>query len=327
MGIIIEAPARLHLGFLDLGGQCGRIFGSIGVAIERPRWVLEVCPADGVEAEGEGWEEWIVHLEHLRRHLGLERGVAVRALGSIPRHVGLGSGTQLKLSLAFGIARLFDLPVPVEELARLAGRGKRSGVGIATFEQGGFVVDAGRPFAPTNGPGAPGLAEGGVPLAILRHPVPEDWFFVLVTPEEGQGVSGEREERVFAALAPMTEDAVGKICRLTLMQLIPGLLRDDIRGFGEAVTAIQVLMGEHFAPVQGGIFATAMGKDVAELALREGASGVGQSSWGPTMFALVRGEAAAADLGAKIAGHVGEGAATILATRASNRGATWRGVA
>ena len=37
MRTIVEAGARLHLGFLDLNGACGRRFGSIGVALERPR--------------------------------------------------------------------------------------------------------------------------------------------------------------------------------------------------------------------------------------------------------------------------------------------------
>ena len=30
----VSAPARLHLGFLDLGGGLGRRFGSLGVAID-----------------------------------------------------------------------------------------------------------------------------------------------------------------------------------------------------------------------------------------------------------------------------------------------------
>lgn len=326
MGVTIEAPARLHLGFLDLGGECGRVFGSIGVAIERPRCLLEVRPADRIEVHGEGRAECLRIVERLTRHLRLERGVTVHSLASIPRHVGFGSGTQLELSLAFAIARLFDLPVPVEELARMAGRGRRSGVGIATFEKGGFVVDAGRRNGPADGLGVDPLADGEVPPVIVHHPVPDDWFFVIVTPQSAEGLSGNREERVFVDLRPMGEHKVGKICRLTLMKVIPGVLQDDIRGFGEAITEIQILMGEHFAPYQGGMYATAIGKEVAEFALKQGADGVGQSSWGPTMFALVRGEGAAATLAEKIGAHIGEGRAAIFSTRASNRGATWRTV-
>lgn len=327
MAVTIEAPARLHLGFLDLGGERGRVFGSIGVAIEQPRYVLEVRPADRIEAHGEAREECLRIVERVSRQLRLGRGVRVHGLASIPRHVGFGSGTQLELSLASAIARLFDLPVPMEELARMAGRGRRSGVGIATFEKGGFVVDAGRRQGPLNGRGVDALPDGELPLVVVHHPVPDDWFFVIVTPEGAEGVSGDREERIFMALPPMGEHKVGKICRLTLMKVIPGVLNDDIRGFGEAITEIQILMGEHFAPYQGGMYATPIGKEIAEFALKQGAHGVGQSSWGPTMFALVRGEGAASTLAGKLKGRVGEGRAAIFYTRASNRGATWRHVA
>jgi len=34
--IRVTAPARLHLGFLDLNGAIGRRFGSIGLAIDKP---------------------------------------------------------------------------------------------------------------------------------------------------------------------------------------------------------------------------------------------------------------------------------------------------
>lgn len=324
MAIAIETPARLHLGFLDLGGDCGRVFGSIGVAIEQPRFVLEVRRADRIAAHGEAGEECRRILERLSRQLGLACGVEVRGYASIPRHVGFGSGTQLELSLAAAIARLFDLSMRTEELARLAGRGRRSGIGVATFEQGGFVVDAGRRYAPTEGRGLNAVLDGEPPAVILRHPVPEEWFFVIVTPGHAEGVSGDREDRVFRDLPPMGDQAVGRICRLTLMKVIPGVLEDDIRGFGEAITEIQVLMGEHFAPYQGGTYATSMGREIADFALREGAYGVGQSSWGPTMFALVRGERAASGLAGKLKGHVGEGRAAIFYTRARNQGATWR---
>ena len=36
----VVAPARLHLGFLDLNGSLGRLFGSIGLAIDTPRTEL-----------------------------------------------------------------------------------------------------------------------------------------------------------------------------------------------------------------------------------------------------------------------------------------------
>ncbi len=45
MKIVVKTPARLHLGMLDLNGELGRRFGSIGVAISRPNVVVEATRA------------------------------------------------------------------------------------------------------------------------------------------------------------------------------------------------------------------------------------------------------------------------------------------
>ncbi|MFD0935973.1 GHMP kinase, partial [Methylobacterium trifolii] len=42
----VEAPARLHFGFLDLHGGLGRRFGSIGLAIDAPAVRLAARVAD-----------------------------------------------------------------------------------------------------------------------------------------------------------------------------------------------------------------------------------------------------------------------------------------
>lgn len=321
---IVQAPARLHLGFIDLNGQCGRMFGSIGVAIERPRWVLEVGLSGRMEADGDAGKEILKVLRRLRRRLGVDQAVQIRTLEAIPRHMGFGSGTQLELSLSFAISQLMGRQLPVMELARILGRGKRSGIGIAAFANGGFVVDAGRPCRTR----APRVSESfngdDVPPVIFQRALPEDWCFVIVLPGGKAGLSGKREEKVFETLPPMGEATVERISRLTLMKVLPGVITDDIRGFGEAITEIQALVGEFFAPYQGGVYATPTGRKVADFALRRGACGVGQSSWGPTVFALVRGEDTATALAGEIKRFLGDDQSLVFPTRASNRGAVWQ---
>ena len=63
---------------------------------------------------------------------------------SIPAHVGLGSGTQLGLAVGAALARLAGLQLSTDEIALAVGRGLHSGIGIATFQHGGFVLDGGR---------------------------------------------------------------------------------------------------------------------------------------------------------------------------------------
>jgi beta-ribofuranosylaminobenzene 5'-phosphate synthase len=319
VGVVVSAPARLHLGFIDLNGRYGRIYGSIGVALERPRCVVEARLVDGAEPESAA--EVRDTLARLGPSVDLRADVSLRDLESIPRHVGLGSGTQRRLAVGFAVAMLADRPVSAPELGRLMGRGQRSGVGIAAFHRGGFVVDAGRRC--DNGAGA--VVPDEVPPVLMQHAVPEDWYFVIVVPAGVEGLSGTREQVAFTTLPPMGDLTADRISRLTLMKVIPGVLTDDIAGFGDALTEIQTLVGEYFAPVQGGIYATAVGARVAAFARTNGAAGVGQSSWGPAVFALVRGETHATDLAAEIARFLGAGAGNIIfTTRADNTGATWR---
>jgi beta-ribofuranosylaminobenzene 5'-phosphate synthase len=39
--IEVRANARLHLGLLDNNGDLGRLYGSIGLAVDRPKLVLK----------------------------------------------------------------------------------------------------------------------------------------------------------------------------------------------------------------------------------------------------------------------------------------------
>ncbi len=313
MRVRVEAAARLHLGFLDLGGGCGRQFGSIGIALEAPRCIVEA--ADGAPAGGRPAPEADVRaaLADLDGYVAEPAELHLAVLESIPRHAGLGSGTQLRLAIGLAAARVRARAPDVPALARRLGRGRRSGIGLAVFQHGGFVVDAGRR--------RDGADE--VPPVVMRHPVPDAWRFVLVRPIGAAGLSGAAEERVFDALPPMGPDAVGRICRLVLMQAAPAVVTDDVAAFGTAVTEIQAVVGGHFAPYQGGLYATPAGAQAAALALRHGAAGVGQSSWGPTVFAIVRGEAAAAALGDRLRRELGD-AAQVTWTAARNRGATWQ---
>src|SRR5262245_24286218 len=141
MRVVVRTGARLHLGFIDLNGDCGRRFGSLGVAIERPRTVVEARPAEAAQTPGEPPDETRALLAELGREGAAGDAVTVRVLERIPPHAGLGSGTQLRLAVGLAASRILNRPLSVGELASLAGRGRRSGVGIALFEHGGFAVD------------------------------------------------------------------------------------------------------------------------------------------------------------------------------------------
>ena len=222
--VTVEAPARLHLGFIDLNGGCGRLFGSIGVALERPRYVVEVRHAPHGEVDGEAGAELSRIIEMLGEDARVPGSIAVRVLERIPRHQGLGSGTQRDLALGCALSRLAGRTLTASEIASRLGRGRRSGVGIATFERGGLVVDAGV----VRGAPAGSIESNGVPPVIFQHPLPEDWEFVLASPAGEHGLHGAREEAVFRSLPPMSDTVAGRISRLVLMKALPAVLTDDL---------------------------------------------------------------------------------------------------
>jgi beta-RFAP synthase len=271
----VRAPARLHLGFLDLSGGLGRRFGSLGVAIEEIATELEI--ARGREAiEGPEADRAAAHLARLRTAWGIGEPIAIRIREAIPAHVGFGSGTQLGLAIGAGLARLLERDEPLEAIAELLDRGTRSAVGIGAFATGGFLVDGGRAAEDRRPP----------PLTV-RLAFPEAWRILLILDPNRSGIHGTSEARAFATLPPPPEDPSDRLCRRVLLQLLPGLVRGELAAVAEALSEIQRVMGERFAPFQGGGAFTSPA--VAEVAARLGAQGVrgvGQTSWGPTGWAL-----------------------------------------
>jgi beta-ribofuranosylaminobenzene 5'-phosphate synthase len=280
--VVISAAARLHLGFLDLNGSLGRRFGSIGLSIDGPFTRIGLRRAAVARAQGPDSERANAHLATLCRHFGVRTSYALTVHEAIPSHTGLGSGTALALAVAAAFRRLERLRADPRHDVRMLARGERSGVGIAVFRKGGFVVDAGHG------------AQTREPPILVRLPFPPNWRILLVQDSARRGIHGDEERAAFAALGPFGEAEADRICRLVLMQLLPGLVERRIGPFGHAVRAIQERLGSYFAPAQGGERFTSPEVAAALGALeRAGAHGVGQSSWGPTGFAFAETQAEA----------------------------------
>ena len=101
--IRVTAPARLHLGFLDLNGAIGRRYGSIGLAVDRPVTDLTLTQAREHSASGFESERALALLQKFATQQQ-GRGYAVNISEAIPAHAGLGSGTQLTLAIGAAVA-------------------------------------------------------------------------------------------------------------------------------------------------------------------------------------------------------------------------------
>src|SRR3974390_1456545 len=144
MLITVKTGCRLHLGFLDLTGDLGRIYGSIGVALENPKTVITVTETEELIIENGNRKKIFDFVEKFSKYYQVQPTVRIHLLESIPEHSGLGSGTQLSLAVATALAKICNIDADVRELSSIMGRGKRSGIGIAGFQFGGFIMDAGR---------------------------------------------------------------------------------------------------------------------------------------------------------------------------------------
>ena len=325
MPIQVRTPARLHLGQLDLSGSLGRKFGGLGVAIKKPNVKLEIYPERGLVLEGAGAEELPELVDRFHRHFQLEPGVRLQVTAGIPAHIGLGSGTQLRLAVAEGLARFYGLKVPLTELARIMNRGEsRSAIGSTAYATGGFIVDGGLKEEHLSS-----LHEGVAPPPVLfRYDFPQDWFAVISIPDKQRGLDEKTETEAFQKLSPMSDEESGKICRLVLMKLLPSLLEHEAQAFGTALSEIQAIIGRHFAPVQGGYFSSPVSARLAEYCLEEGALAASQSSWGPSIYAFVEGEDAAQKLKGKMESALEDlGGGSVLVAAADNEGAVVTGSA
>ena len=273
--VTVETGPRLHVGFrnLALGGE--RLYGAVGIAIDRPRLRVSARPTAGVTADPLG----------VCAALGID-GVATAIERPLPMHVGLGSGTQTALALATAASHAAGDPVDARAVAPQLGRGGRSGIGVAAFEAGGFIIDAGQPtdaFTAT----VPPSGSWEVPAVAHRATLPATWRFVLVRPTVRPGRSGADEETAMRAVVEAADAApAAAIDAVIDEQLLPAVDAGDLHSFGAALAAIDRHNGRWYTDAQGGTHRGVLDGLIDALAAAPGCVGTGQSSWGPTIYGV-----------------------------------------
>jgi beta-RFAP synthase len=289
--VTVIAPSRLHFGLYGFGRQAARQFGGVGAMIESPALQLTASRTDSFSASGplaERVREFAERWAAFYRTTGdsaaspVLPAAAIEVVHAPPEHSGLGVGTQLGLSVAAALNVLHEMPpVTPTELAQSVGRAQRSAVGTYGFAHGGLIAERGK------------LPDEAVSSLDARVPLPEGWRFVLVRPRTEPGLAGLAEVQAFEQLPPVPPATTDELVRLARDELFPAAAQSNFAPFTAALDRYCHLAGRCFAAVQGGIY---NGPLLAQLAARMkdcGGAGVGQSSWGPTLFALFPCEAAA----------------------------------
>jgi beta-ribofuranosylaminobenzene 5'-phosphate synthase len=242
---------------------------------------------------------------------------------NVPSHIGLGSGSQVMLATARGIAEVYGRLIAVKDLAFLIGRGGTSGIGTAAFEFGGFIIDGGHAF----GQGRekygfrPSSASAGVrpPPVIARHMFPSDWRILLATPRLPAGACGSKEMDIFRTHCPVPVDEVQALCHEILMRMLPGIVEKDLDLFGSSINTIQ---GLGFKKVELGLQPDTI-PALIETVRSAGAAGAGMSSFGPTIYAIGDSDMREIQRAAQVFMNE-HGGGTTLITSARNSGALVR---
>ncbi len=341
--VSIKTGARLHFGPLEVSAPAGGRFGGVGVMIDHPRTVMTATNAsvDLVRGDEPTKRRVMEFLQRIRKAIPDQYRVPceIDVKETIPSHYGFGSGTQLGLAVALASSIVANEPTPFLEmlndvrgvngpsghraetpgkpllaaldlLAHRVGRGLRSAIGLHGFQQGGFLVDGGRPESNKLG------------TLVTRVEFPSEWRFVLASPQQAIGLSGDAEQSAFARQTAMPRQLTGELCRIVLMEWLPSVIEADFDRCGDSLFEYGKAVGEFFSPTQGGVFAHPRMAAWAEIVRQRGIRGVAQTSWGPTLAALCSSDAMARQLHSDFTGDSAWNDCSFQIVSPLNRGAT-----
>jgi len=289
----ITTPSRLHLALIDMNASIGRVDGSIGLTLDEPVIKISARRYDIVEITGnlkiqlsQSIKTEFQISEHIERMeksvkalLPAGEGIRISIEEDYPSHIGLGSGTQAALAAGMAVNKLYDLGLSTYEVASKVGRGGTSGIGVAAFENGGFILDGGHKFSEKKA-FLPSAASKLPPAPVLVRRDFPDWDIVVAVPEQ-KGASQTNEVNIFKKVCPVPLHEVEKLSHVILMQLLPALSEEDIITFGKSINAIQELgFKKREVKLQP------VSKELMQILRDSGAHGAGMSSFGPTVYAI-----------------------------------------
>jgi beta-RFAP synthase len=278
--IRVRTPGRLHFGLLSIPSANAperRSYGGIGLMVECAGVDLTVRCADTMSADGPLAERALQVARTYCASAGVSQAFHIQIASAASEHTGLGIGTQLSLAVAHGIASLTNQSESAPNLAHRVGRGARSAIGVHGFERGGFLVEGGK------------TPDQAVSPLLARYEFPADWDILLIVPRDLQGAHGVQERKAFAELQSRERDdrLTDAMSRLIVLGILPALIEHDLAAFGESLYEYNRRAGEMFRSVQSAVYAHPF-IDATVKAMRDmGIHGVGQSSWGPTVFGIV----------------------------------------
>lgn len=333
----VRTGCRLHFGLLELAEDQELRFGGIGLMLEQPGWQLRFSPAPtGTTRLTPSPTEVEARIAQIVSRANAS-ACQVDVIEPLAMHHGLGAGTQLACAVAVGqwlVEQVRDGRLPTaskgaqnlgewqavsttlahlqpSELAALSGRGLRSAIGLVGFLQGGFILDRGY-----------SAAREVRSVTAERVDWPEAWRAILLVPQATQVISGEQESSMLHEIGRYPNPHRPHMLQLALNALHAARTNGDFNSCMESLEAYMLLAGELFNEQQGGLYNGPQVARTVERAKQAALRGVGQSSWGPTVFGFAA-DQAAAERAIELLRQDAE-LASIAIAKPAQQGAQWR---
>lgn len=239
--LTVKSSARLHFNSLKMNAVGGRGCGGIGLSLEDPALELNFSRNKCVSVTGGNL--------YLRKKSKIfakiildfirEPGVAIKINKFFLNQIGLGSGTQLGLSIGKGISQLYGKSIPPRKIAFLTKRAGISGIGYYAFFRGGMILDGGYKMGSNEDKKTFADHASSPPPLIGNYNFPKNWKILLIIPRQRTiDVSKFDENKFFKENCPTPLKEVEAICTDVLMGLVPAVQERDYFNFVEYLSYI-----------------------------------------------------------------------------------------
>lgn len=274
--IKIFAPAtvaNVSCGFDSMGFAVDTVGDEMSFTrtVEKGVKITQITGANGLSLDPAKNAAGVVALAMLKKH-PVDFGIEITMHKGYSPGSGLGSSAASSGGAAFGINELLGTPFSTLELTKFAMLGEEAACGtpiadnVASAIFGGFV-----------------LIRSYEPLDIVKLPVPDELQLVAIHPQIEVKTKDARE--VLPKDVPL-KDAITQWANVG--GLVSGLYTNDYQLIANSLTDVIVEPArKHLIPHFD---------LVKNEAIKAGALGAGISGSGPTIFALCKGEAAAANV-------------------------------
>ncbi|GMM91701.1 beta-ribofuranosylaminobenzene 5'-phosphate synthase family protein [Qipengyuania sp. MTN3-11] len=287
--VSIEVDGRLHLGLISMHATARRMNGGIGFGVAglgatvRAEASERLSLADNRRGAFSGAELELVRtkLTEAAKLRNWTVAAAIQFSGELPTHIGLGSGTALRLAAIEALSLINNDDLSRDDLVKLSGRGGTSGIGIQTYFDGGLFMDLGVARHDARYlPSSRALASR-VPRTLPRLIMP-NWNMVACLPKSIPFKSQGEEIAFFAQTTPIPEPESHRAAYIALFDIYASALDADYNRFCEGVERMQTTHWKSAEIGQYGEPLSQLREDVRQL----GADCSGLSSLGPAIFAM-----------------------------------------